>query len=83
MTTVGWGQHSNSQPKVKELLVKLRSSDEQERETAFGALRSDPAYLKNLEVRAQLVDLLDRENRELDSQLKEAQEKGYPDIRRQ
>lgn len=79
MTTMGWGQQSTPEPKAKELLVKLRSSEEQERVTAFAALRSDPANLKNPEVRAELVDLLNRENRYLDSQLQEAQGKGYPD----
>jgi hypothetical protein len=79
MTTAAWGQQATPERKVKELLVKLRSSDEQERVTAFAAIRSDPTDLKNPEVRAMLVDLLDRENRYLNPQLNEAQEKGYPD----
>ena len=78
MTTAGWGQQSTPEVKVKDLLVKFRSSEEQERVTAFAALRSDPANLKNPEVRAELENLLDRENRYLDRQLEEAENNGYP-----
>lgn len=62
-----------------QLLVRLHSAEEPERAKAFGQLRSDPANLKNPTVRAALLDLLNRENHELDSQLEEAQKKGYPD----
>lgn len=74
--TVGWGQQA---PSVAQLLMKLNSANEPVRVKAFGELRSDPANLKNPEVRAGLLDLLDRENHALDSQLEQAQKKGYPD----
>jgi len=42
---------------------------------AFEQLRSNPVNLQSPEVRKALLDLLDRENHELDSQLLEAQKK--------
>lgn len=44
-----------------------------ERSDAFQALRSNPAALKSPEVRAALLDLLDRENRERDAKLLQTQ----------
>jgi hypothetical protein len=79
VTAAAWGQQSVSKPSVRDLLAKLHSLNDQERLQAFEALRSDPGNLKNPEVRAELINLLDRENRYLDSQLEEAQTKGYPD----
>jgi HEAT repeat protein len=79
LIAAGWGQQATSEPNLRNLLVKLSSSKDQERWQAFETLRSNPANLKNPEVHAELINLLDRENRYLDSQLEEAQKKGYPD----
>lgn len=64
---------------ITALLAKFHSTKESEREEAFEQLRSNPANLQNLRVRTALLGLLNRENHELDSQLAEAQKKGYPD----
>jgi len=77
--TASWGQQATPKPSIEALLAKLHSTEEAERADAFEQLRSDPANLKSPKVRAALLDLLDRENHELDSQLFEAQKKGYPD----
>jgi hypothetical protein len=75
-----WGQEkASNKAGVTVLLARLHSAKESERMEAFEQLRSNPANLKSPKVRAALLDLLDRENRELDSQLLEAQKKGYPD----
>lgn len=47
-----------------ELLIQLRSTDSEVRSGAFDQLRSDPAALRDPNVKAALVSLLDRENRE-------------------
>lgn len=72
-----WGQ--GDREVVTQLLARLHSDEELERAKAFGQLHSDPVNLKNPAVRAALLDLLDRENHEFDSQLAEAQKRGYPD----
>lgn len=77
--TASWGQQAAQKPSVATLLSELHSKVESKRAKAFEQLRSDPTNLKNSEVRGALLDLLDRENHELDSQLMEAQKKGYPD----
>jgi hypothetical protein len=77
--TVGWAQKATQNPSVAELLAMIHSTEEPERAKAVEQLRSNPAYLQSPNVRAALLDLLDRENHELDSQLIEAQKKGYPD----
>lgn len=76
VSVTSWGQQA---PSVAQLLMKLNSANEPVRVKAFGELCSDPANLKKPQVRAALLDLLDRENRYLDSQLEEAQKRGYPD----
>ncbi|HXM12184.1 MAG TPA: HEAT repeat domain-containing protein [Terriglobales bacterium] len=48
----------------EKLLVELRSDDSQVRSRAFGQLRSDPSALRDPDVKAALVHLLDRENQE-------------------
>jgi len=67
------GQH-NTPPDadVSALLAKLRSSDGGERAQAYEKLRSDSMALEAPKVRAALVDLLDRENLESDSRMREA-----------
>jgi len=81
--TVGvncWGQKTAStKAGVTVLLAKLHSTEESEREEAFEQLLSDPANLKSPAVQAALLELLDRERQKLDSDLLEAQKKGYPD----
>jgi hypothetical protein len=75
-----WGQGAtSSKANVTVLLAKLHSTKEPEREEAFEKLRSNPANLQSPKVRTALLELLDRENHENDSQLAEAQKKGYPD----
>jgi hypothetical protein len=79
-TILGRGQETQSQtPHLAALLAKLHSAEEREREEAFAQLRANPANLRSANVRTALLDLLDRENHELDTQLLEAQKKGYPD----
>ena len=73
--TASWGQQATPKPSIEALLAKLHSTEGAERADAFEQLRSDPANLKSPKVRAALLDLLDRENHELDSQLFEAQKR--------
>jgi hypothetical protein len=82
VTEAAWGQQPVPKPSVQNLLAKLHSQNDQERLQAFEALRSDPGNLKNPQVRSELIDLFDRENSYLDSQLEEAQKKGYSRRRR-
>lgn len=75
--TVGasrWGQEPASNVAgTAALFTKLHSTEESERAGAFEALRSNPVGLKSPEVRAALLDLLDRENHERDARLLQAQ----------
>lgn len=68
-----WGQQAADNRHVAVLLMELHSQDWTQRSTAFEALRSDSLALRNPEVRAALLDLLDRENQELDAELLQAQ----------
>jgi hypothetical protein len=77
--TTSWGRQAAQKPSVAVLLEKLHSTQEPERIKAFEQLHSNPASPQSPEVRAALLDLLDRENNGLDSQLLDAQKKGYPD----
>lgn len=79
IATASWGQQPTQKPNLPELLESLHSTDESERVDAFEQLRSNPANLQNPTVRTALLDLLDRENHELYSQLLQAQIKGYPE----
>jgi hypothetical protein len=75
-----WAQQKAlSKPSVAVLLTRLQSQSDVERSEAFEALRSNPAALKRPEVRAALLDLLDRENRERDAMLLQAQNSPQPD----
>jgi hypothetical protein len=75
-----WAQQKAlSKPSVAVLLTRLQSQSEVERSKAFEALRSNPAVLKRPEVRAALLDLLDRENRERDAKLLQAQNSPQED----
>jgi hypothetical protein len=73
--TTSWRQQVTQQPSVAALLAKFHSTKDSERVEAFEQLRSNPVNLQSPEVRKALLDLLDRENHELDSQLLEAQKK--------
>jgi HEAT repeat protein len=76
----GWGQDKTAhEPSLLALLAKLHSNEQSVRAEAYEQVHSNPAYLQRPEVRTALLDLLDRESHQLDSQLLEAQEKGYPD----
>jgi len=46
---------------------------------AFEKIHSNPANLQSPKVRTALLELLDRENHELDSHPLDAQKKSYPD----
>ena len=55
---------SAQHPTVAELLAGLRSEDANERTEALDHLRADPVALRDSKVKAALVGLLDRENKE-------------------
>jgi hypothetical protein len=78
--TSSWAQQkAPNKPSVSVLLTKLQSQSEVERSEAFEALRSNPAALQSSEMRAALLDLLDRENQELDAKLLQAQNSSRED----
>ena len=66
IVTFGLSQAQENTPAEKsgsaELLSKLQSKDLTERYAALDALRSDPAALRDPDVKPALVNLLDREN---------------------
>jgi hypothetical protein len=64
---------------VSSLLARLHSTQQSQRAKAFARLRANPDKLRDPSVRTALINLLDRENHELDAQLIKAQKKGYPD----
>jgi hypothetical protein len=78
-TARGWQQAVSNKPSVAVLLARLHSQDDVERSTAFEGLRSNPAALQSPDVRAALLDLLDRENQELDAKLLQAQNSSQED----
>jgi len=57
-------QTSTSSAGRAESLIQLRSTDSEVRSRAFDRLRSDPVALRDPKVKAALVSLLDRENKE-------------------
>jgi hypothetical protein len=68
------GQQSVGRPTVAVLLRTLSSDQWMERARAYEQLRSDQAALRGTKVRTALLDLLDRENRVVESTLRESQE---------
>jgi hypothetical protein len=63
--TPSWGQQTPvGSGSRAELLAQLRSEDAGLRSNAFERLRGDPAALRDSQVKAALVSLLDRENKE-------------------
>ena len=66
-------QPTTNKPSLGVLLERLHSEDEVQRSKAFEALRSNPKTLESQEVRAALIELLDRENQQLDAKLLQAQ----------
>lgn len=73
------GQQLVTGSDFSDILGKLRSPSGPERSEAFESIRSNQAALKNLKVRSALLDLLDRENHELDSRLADKQKGGSAD----
>jgi HEAT repeats len=69
------GQQANtSRSSVSELLAKLQSKDPTERSLSYDELRSDAEAMRSKEVQAALLDLLDREDREIESTLRASHE---------
>lgn len=59
---------------VSGLLAKLQSKDPTERSRSYEELRSDAEAMRSKEVQAALLDLLDREDREIESTLRASHE---------
>jgi hypothetical protein len=64
VTAVSGQQTSASSPSWANLLAQLRSNDSEVWSGAFDQLRLDPAALRDPKVKAALVNLLDRQNKE-------------------
>ena len=64
VTALSGQETSDSGPSWANLLAQLRSNDSEVRSGAFDQLRSDPAALRDPKVKAALVSLLGRENKE-------------------
>jgi hypothetical protein len=79
VSAFGLTQQLTTHTTVAILLSKLYSEDQSVRAKAFKQLCANPANLQSPRVRTALLNLLDRENHELDEQLLEAQKRGYPD----
>jgi hypothetical protein len=73
MLTVAFGQQTPTAPTRTELLAHLRSADSEVRSSALDQLRSNPAALRDPEVKVALISLLDHENHETFS----AEEEDY------
>ena len=67
-------QGDTSRPSVSDLLAKLQSKDPTERSRSYEELRSDAEAMRTREVQAALLDLLDREDREVESTLRASHE---------
>jgi len=67
-------QAGTSRPSVSDLLAKLQSKDSTERSRSYEELRSDAEAMRNKEVQAALLDLLDREDRQIESTLRASHE---------
>ena len=78
IVAAGRGQTTSLQEQsVAPLLAQLHSAKKSERAEAYQKLRSNPTALRNPMVRAALLDLLDRENQELDASLLATQKTGH------
>ena len=73
MVLLGWGQVQPQKNAVTSSLEDLRSDDVGVRYEAYQRLKSDPVALRSATVRAALLELLEREYREFDSRVREAQ----------
>lgn len=67
-------QVDTPRPRVSDLLAKLQSKDPAERSRSYEELRSHPEAMRSKKVQAALLDLLDREDREIDSTLRASHE---------
>src|SRR5277367_737003 len=72
-----WSQQAATKPSVSDLLAKLHSKDWMERCDAYENLRSNSDALRSPKVQTALLDLLDRENREGDQKVREAQKSDH------
>ena len=63
-----------SRQSVSALLAQLQSKDPAQRSRSYEALRSDMEVMRSKEVQAALLDLLDRENGEIESALRASHE---------
>jgi len=63
-----------SRPSVSDLLAKLQSKDTAERSRSYEELRSDAEAMQSKKVQGALLDLLDREDREIESTLRASHE---------
>jgi len=66
-------QNPASKPNVGQLLSSLQSERWVDRADAYDELRSDPAAISSANVREKLLQLLDRENHVIESNLRESQ----------
>ncbi len=70
-----WGQQADTpRSRVSDLLAKLQSKDPTERIRSYDELRSDAETMRSKEAQAALLDLLDREDREIESTLRASHE---------
>jgi hypothetical protein len=67
-------QVDTPRPSVSDLLAKLQSKDATERSRSYEEQRSDAEAMRSREVQAALLDLLDREDREIESTLRASHE---------
>jgi hypothetical protein len=72
-------QQPEAKPSLSDLLTKLHSNNWTERSDAVDEIRSDPDALRSQQIRATLIDLLDRENRGTDEFLRKAQTINHQD----
>jgi hypothetical protein len=72
MTVTCFAQAQSTKVDLGRLLTQMRSADRSEREEAFHRLLSDPASIHVAKVQQALLDLLDRENKALESENRES-----------
>jgi len=73
---LAWGQQADTQKLgLPELLSNLQSKDPTVRSRSYEALRSDADAMRSKEVQSALLDLLDREDREIESTLRASHER--------
>ena len=75
VSAVSGQQTPAHKPSTAELIAQLRSDNEQARSGAFESVRTNPAALRDPQIKAALVNLLDRENHEPPSE--SGEDEGY------